>query len=350
METLTSVEDIKPGSLLHRADGRVFYIIQEINDHFLYFARNTSGYMYVSLMKRQHSFQNEKFKYSIDRIHNNVPTGIIAEALSDKKMEADCFDKLLSTAVALDKDSFTIDKQEGPKSEIKDGAILMDRYRSLYYVHYVDGDDIHVIVLNNGHSNYSDKHRIFKFSEFRNNLKHSFARHGIQIVLASNDAVGAGALLSDGEYGNITNDMINEAKGSVRVDLRTRKDLGDKKIPHYKHKLWLRDEDEVIYGTMSKKLAKRKSTEPTYEDERKLLHLMRKFPEFAQKSALTDEEFKIYIHIKDKKKITMGNIVHDFNYTESQAKKVLDALTAKKYIVRSHHQKSETNICYLKIY
>jgi hypothetical protein len=288
MKTSTSVDDMRVGSLLHRKDGRSFFIFAENETHFAYYSKCDAGNrLYVSVMKRQYSFNDEKFEYAIDGIFNNVDIETIANALSIRKQPVEDFEKLLEQEKGVSHQGYVINQNNGPKSVFKPGSVFLDRHRRLHHVCYVDGDKLHTIILNEG--NWREDrlgHMIIDLSEYRDNLKHKSARRGIQIVICSEESskqvAGIERLMSDLKYGNIKNDDINAAKNSVIVDLRTNKDLSDRKIPKYKHDVWQRDpiKDEVIFGVLSKESYRKQYKQPTVAEKKAFLSLQRKHHEF----------------------------------------------------------------------
>lgn len=354
MKTSTNVDDMRVGTLLHRKDGRSFYIFAENKTHFAYYSRCSAGNrLYVSVMKRQYSFNDEKFEYAIDGIYNNVDIETIANALSIRKQPVEDFEKLLEQEKEVPYTDYAKNENSGPKSALQPGSVFLDRHRRLHHVCYVDGDKLHTIILNEG--NWREDrlgHMIVDLSEYRDNLKHKSTRRGIQIVIGSEESskqvAGIENLMSDLKYGNIKNDDINAAKNSIIVDLRTNKDLGDRKIPKYKHDVWQKDliKDEVILGVLSKEAYSKQYKQPTIADKKQFQALARKHLEFAR-TILTDLELKVFAYAKERRKTSAGNIREDLDINMVKAARTLRALCGKGLLMKGNQGKSKENfICY----
>ena len=343
MDTSTSVDDMRVGSLLHRKDGRSFYIFRESDTHFAYYSMCAGGRLYVSVMKRQYSFNDDNFDYAIDGIYNNVSVETIGKALSIRKQPTEDFEKLLYDEEAIDCSSFKENENTGPKSALQPGTVFLDRHRRLHHVCYVDGDKLHTIILNEGNWREDRTSMIIDLSEYRDNLKHKSARRGIQIALDSNSkadrVLGVHVLMSDLKYGRIRNDDINEAKESIIIDLRTNKDLSDRKIPKYKHDVWQKDliEDKVIFGTLSKEAYQKQYKQPTVAEKKDFQALARKHPEFA-KQMLDELQFKVFQYASKRRETSAGNILEEFKIPMNKGAKILKYLCANGFLRRHNKQ------------
>ncbi len=330
MKTLTDVNDIQIGSLLHRADGRSFFIIYQDDENWGYYSLNTYGNFYVSTMKVQTEIFNDDFEYSIDGVFNDVPVENLLNVLSERKRTRENVEALLEPVAPINTLLLRENEQKGVKALFVPGTVFLDRYRKLHHVCYVDNNMLYTLPLTYG-TEYQ-QHKPIDLNDLSKRLKHRHARCGIQIV--TQQPAATYKLLGDSQYGNISNYMINAASQWLCLDFRTTKDLGGKKRPHYTHDLWQIDpvNETPLWGQLSKGAHRLHMTSPTQSELNEIDRMSRKFPQIFAQKTLEPELLKIYIFAASRKKTSAGHLKETFNIPLEEGNRLLKALCKLRYL------------------
>lgn len=332
-------KEAKLGDLLIRKDGRPYYVVRNKDNVISALSVNMKKEFYLCQIYLFSQLSGKQAQSEIVSFYNHLSHEDVFSIVEMRIQKEGCLENLMANEFS--ESNYTKKKDEviaddilpGLKGELRQGRFFMDRFRAFRFIYSSNHEGFKSIALKYTMSG-SPKFCEHYYSEFRENLKHSFARKGVAMIfdVSDQEKVTEVNFLLGVSNGNTPNVNLNQVRKSVIADLRTKKDLADYKLPIYNHKIWFASDDGVVYGERTLESIKKRNSEPSRTEEEQIMSLLRKHPEFIKKLLIEGDELTVYQQALEKKHFNAIEIAENLEFDSEYVNNILVSLHRKRYI------------------